>query len=142
MIEVRLLSTADEIMSSFDVMVQLRPHLSQEGYLERIRQQQAQGYRLAAAIADNRVKAVAGFRVVENLAWGKFLYLDDLITDEGSRRHGYAQALWQWLVEWGKQEHCEQFHLDSGVVRHAAHRFYLKNGMDITCHHFGLPLSR
>jgi hypothetical protein len=31
-------------------------------------------------------------------------------------------------------------HLDSGVQRFAAHRFYLARRMDITCHHFALKL--
>lgn len=39
----------------------------------------------------------------------------------------YAKILWDWLISQAKENECGQFHLDSGVHRHDAHRFYLKN---------------
>ena len=85
--------------------------------------------------------AAAGFRITESLAWGKYLYIDDLIVDEDHRRHGCAKALWIWLTRVAKENGCEQMHLDSGVNRHDAHKFYLRHGMDITCHHFQVPVK-
>lgn len=52
----------------------------------------------------------------------------------------YAKILWDWLISQAKENECEQFHLDSGFHRHDAHRFYLKVGLDITCHHFQMSL--
>ena len=40
---------------------------------------------------------MAGFRVNEFLAWGKHLYVDDLVTAEGSRGRGLADRLFAWL---------------------------------------------
>lgn len=42
-----------------------------------------------------------------------------------------------------RRQHGEgyELHLDSGVQRYGAHRFYLRHGMDITSHHFRLVLS-
>jgi len=37
---------------------------------------------------------------------------------------------------------CGQVHLDSGVQRFAAHRFYLRNGFDIASHHFSVKELR
>ncbi|MBI3921087.1 MAG: GNAT family N-acetyltransferase, partial [Armatimonadetes bacterium] len=87
------------------------------------------------------VVAVAGFRLSENLAWGRFLYVDDLVTDEAERSRGHGQELLEWLLEYAHQQDCDQFHLDSGVQRFGAHRFYLRHGMDITSHHFALKLK-
>ncbi|PEZ80607.1 GNAT family N-acetyltransferase [Bacillus sp. AFS017274] len=98
------------------------------------------GFNLVAVIEDNEVKAAAGYRITESLAWGNYFYVDDLITNETSRRQGYAGILWDWLITQAKIEGCEQSHLDSGVHRHDAHRFYLKGGLDITCHHFQMSL--
>ena len=134
---VRIMETDAEIMSTFSTFKQLRPHLVEEDFLARIKHlQDTYGYYLVAVIEDHEVKAAAGYRVTESLAWGKYFYVDDLITDEGSRRKGYAQTLWDWLIEQAKGNECEQFHLDSGVHRFDAHRFYIKGGLDITCHHF------
>ncbi|WP_363928505.1 hypothetical protein [Thiobacillus sp. 0-1251] len=36
------------------------------------------------------VVAVAGFRVGDNFAWGRFLYVDDLVTHPAHRSKGYG----------------------------------------------------
>lgn len=98
------------------------------------------GYGLAY-LSDGGVRAVAGFRVSECLAWGKFMYVDDLVSKDGERSKGYGGELFDWLVEHARSEGCDQFHLDSGVQRFAAHRFYLNRRMFIEAHHFGLKLK-
>jgi GNAT superfamily N-acetyltransferase len=131
----------EEIFSTFDVMKQLRTLPSKEQYLERVRRQhQMNKYNLVAVIEDNVVKCVAGYRFVECLAWGKVIYVDDLITDENARSHSCGKQLMSWLADEAKENGCEQLHLDSGVQRHAAHRFYLRERMDITCYHFAMSM--
>ncbi|MGD6873634.1 GNAT family N-acetyltransferase [Sutcliffiella horikoshii] len=138
---VKKMSSDLEIMSTFNTFKQLRPHLTEEDFLEKInRLKKNNGFQLVSVMKDNEVKAAAGYRITESLAWGKYLYVDDLITNVSSRRQGYASDLWDWLVTQAKLEGCEQFHLDSGVQRHDAHRFYLKGGLDISCHHFQMSL--
>ena len=48
-----------------------------------------------------------------------------------------------WLREnlaWARKRECAELHLDSGVQRFGAHRFYLNHRMDITSHHFAIQL--
>lgn len=82
------------------------------------------------------VVAVAGFRVGENLAWGRFLYVDDLVTHPAHRSKGYGAGLLSWLKEYAEKEGCSQLHLDSGVQKKEAHRFYEREGMTIAAFHF------
>ena len=131
-----------EIQGCYNVMAELRPHVRPEEFLPRVRRQMGDaGYRLAFLSDGGEVKAVAGFRVSECLAWGKFLYVDDLVSKGGERSKGYGGELFDWLVEYARREGCEQFHLDSGVQRFAAHRFYLLKRMAIEAHHFGMKLK-
>ena len=131
----------DEIRSCYAVMAELRPHVSADDFLPRVRRQmEIAGYKLAY-LSDGEVKAVAGFRVSECLAWGSFMYVDDLVSKDGERSKGYGGQLFDWLVEYARGEGCDQFHLDSGVQRFAAHRFYLAKRMSIEAHHFGLKLE-
>jgi len=129
-----------EILDCFDVMVQLRPHLRREEFVARVRVQFTEGYALAALRRAERCVAVAGYRFGTNLAWGRYLYVDDLVTDERQRSTGAGRELFDWLVREARAQDCDQFHLDSGVQRVGAHRFYLLKRMDITSHHFGLKL--
>jgi len=138
---VAIAQSRKEILRCYPVMAQLRPHLSESDFLERVERQVSESYRLAFVEDAGRVVSVAGFRLMNSLAWSKFLYVDDLVTDERERSKGYGEQLLDWLIEHARANGCEQFHLDSGVQRFGAHRFYLRTGMDITCHHFGMKLS-
>ena len=61
----------------------------------RVEAQQAQGYRLAFLEDEGAVVAVAGFRVMDMLATGRTLYVDDLVTDEAWRsRAGTGRRCW------------------------------------------------
>jgi GNAT superfamily N-acetyltransferase len=90
---------------------------------------------------DGAVKAVAGFRMGEHLCWGKILYVDDLVTTASARSQSYGQHLFDWLLAHARVEGCAEFHLDSGVEKFGAHRFYLRNRMNISSHHFSLKLG-
>ena len=137
-----VLANADhEIQRCYAVMAELRPDVQADEFLLRVkRQAEVAGYQLACLV-DKEVKAVAGFRISECLAWGKFLWIDDLATRSGERSKGYGGALFDWLVAYAKQENCEQLHLDSSVLRFDAHRFYLHKRMIIAAPHFALRLQ-
>jgi GNAT superfamily N-acetyltransferase len=136
--EVRLAETDGEIAGCFAVMSQLRqqPQLVEAEFVGRVRAQQAQGYRLAYLDDGGAVVAVAGFRVMEVLASGRTLYVDDLVTDETQRSRGYGKTMLDWLQAFAREAGCATFSLDSGTHRQEAHAFYFREGMRVTSFHF------
>ena len=138
--EVREISTDQEIAATFGVMKQLRSHLVEEKYLEMVRWMQKDGYRLAVLVEGEKVRSVAGFRISEYLHRSRHLYVDDLVTDESVRSKGYGKLLFDWLLEEARKNGCEQFHLDSGVQRYEAHKFYFRENLKITAYHFSMEL--
>jgi GNAT superfamily N-acetyltransferase len=134
--------TPEEIRSCYEVMRQLRPHLlEEEAFVVQVIRQLAEGYHLAYCQDGGKVKALAGFRFLEFLAWGKVLYIDDLITDRDTRKTGHGKRLLKWLIEQAKETKCDQVHLDSGPQRHDGHRLYLNQGFKIIGHHFALDYA-
>ncbi len=129
-----------DILRCAAVMLELRPHLTRDSFIEQARRQREQGYRLAFVESDGEVRCVAGYRMMEKLAWGRIMYVDDLVTRAADHGGGFGSALLDWLIAEARVAGCAQFHLDSGVQRFGAHRFYLHKGMDITCHHFAMKL--
>lgn len=102
------------------------------------------GYRVLAAFAhphDPEAQAALGFRVMETLAWGRMMYVDDLSTRTHARRQGHARALLAAAEAIARALGCEHLELDSGVQRFAAHRLYLRSGFDISAHHFSRALT-
>ncbi len=65
--------------------------MSEEGFVARVRLQEQSGYHLALVEDDGVIVAMAGFRTGENFAWGRFLYVDDLIATENRRSRGTAR---------------------------------------------------
>lgn len=140
MTTIKLAETDEEIARCFAVMRQLRDHLIEENFLPQIRRMQAEGYQLTYLEDAGEVKALGGFRIFEMLARGRFMYVDDLVTNAADRSKGYGDAMLDWLADYAKTHDCEYLNLDSGVHRFGAHRFYLRKRMDIVCHHFSRKL--
>ena len=134
-------STEKQIRSCYRVMRQLRPHLTEEqAFVEQVQRQLATGYRLAYYQDEEEVRALAGFRFLEFLAWGRVLY-DDLVSDVATRKNGYGGKLLKWVIHQARDASCDQVHLDSGPQRHDAHRLYLNHGFKIIGHHFALDFK-
>jgi hypothetical protein len=79
------------ITECFPVITELRPHLKLADFITQVqRQQQEFNYQLVYLQAGETIQAVAGFRISESLAWGKFLYVDDLVSKSDRRSQGYG----------------------------------------------------
>lgn len=138
---IQLATTQDQIRACYSVMRQLRPHLDDEqAFVEQVVRQIEHGYHLAFCLDKDGIQALLGFRVSEFLAWGKVLYIDDLITNREARKKGHSSQLLKWVLEKAKSSKCDQVHLDSGPQRHDAHRLYLNHGFKIIGYHFALDL--
>ncbi len=134
--EVHLINSDSELVAVAKVLLQLRPQYSLKTLVSQIKTQQKQGYQIAYVKSDNNILCVAGFVIGEKLAWGKHIYIDDLVTNEQYRSTGVGAFLIAWFKAYCKEIGCRQLHLDSGVQRFPAHRFYLREGFDIASHHF------
>ncbi|OKY25838.1 GNAT family N-acetyltransferase [Thalassotalea sp. PP2-459] len=134
--DITLLANNDDYDHVLEVMLQLRPQYNKKTLAEQIKKQQQTGYNIVYVKDNGKVLAVAGFVIGEKLAWGKYLYVDDLVTNEAFRSAGVGHDILTWLEEFAKEQGCSQLHLDSGVQRYSAHKFYLREGFVIASHHF------
>ena len=137
--EIKLARTNEDIKKICDVLLQLRPVYTAETLQAQIKKQQDKhDFQIAYLEKENKVLSVAGFVIVEKLAWGKSLYIDDLVTDENSRSQGSGKAMIDWLKQFAQQNNCTQLHLDSRIEREHAHRFYEREGFKKASYHFSV----
>ncbi len=136
--QVKFAESLEDLQLIGPVLLQLRPQYSENSLIEQIQSQQAEGYRIAYVEDAGKVLCVAGFVMGQKLAWTKHIYVDDLVTNEAHRSSGAGKFLIDWLKQYGRSNNCQQLHLDSGVTRFGAHKFYLREGFDITSHHFAV----
>jgi GNAT superfamily N-acetyltransferase len=120
----------------YPVMRELRTELSEEEFNARYEAGHPDGYRLAGVFDGDECRAAAGYRIITNFVSGRHLYVDDLVTAETWRSHGYGRLLNKYLVELARGESCTSVQLDSNVRRHEAHRFYFRERYSISAFHF------
>ena len=124
------------------VLRELRPHLTPASFDQIYAEGHQQGLRFTAAYdGDGSCVGVAGWRVAARTFTGRYLYVDDLVTVASRRSQGVGRALLSLLERRARDAGCTSLHLDSGVQRLDAHRFYLRERMAITSHHFSKALT-
>lgn len=137
---ITLAESEREISDCYAVMAGLRPHLGRDEFVPRVKRlAEVSGYRLAY-LTEGGVKAVAGFRISEWLAGGKYLEIEDLVAAESERSKGYGGELFDWLTRHAEERGCDHVRLVSGVNRSGAHRFYLNRRMSIEAYYFSRRL--
>src|SRR3954469_382525 len=99
--EIREIHEGDTLRAA-RALLELRPHRGTAEPLAALADGQRPAvYRLAGSFepGEDEAAAVAGFRVQENLAWGRHLYVDDLVTRADRRGRGHGAALMRWLAK-------------------------------------------
>lgn len=136
---IKLLNDPNEIEKCFDAFLELRPHLKdKKSFTDQVLSQHKEGYEIHGIYENDEVVACIGFRPMTTLAWGKILYIDDLITKTKCHGKGCGGALLKYAIHHAKELGCVEVHLDTGYTRHAAHRVYLKHGFKMISHHMAL----
>ena len=138
---VTVAQSEQEISDCYVIMAELRPHIQRDEFLPMVKRlSDVAGFQLAY-LTDGEIKAVAGFRISEWLAGGKYLEIEDLVAKSGERSKGYGGELFDWLVTFAAENNCAQVRLVSRVTRIEAHRFYLRKGMNLEAHYFSMNLK-
>ncbi|AOB32384.1 GCN5 family acetyltransferase [Bordetella sp. H567] len=128
--KLRHADTEEELRACFAVMRELRPHLqSYEDFAARVGRMRGEGYRLLAGWEGDAPVALAGYRLQENLVYGKFLYVDDLVVKEGLRGGRWGSVLLQEATAIAQREDCVKLVLDTALSNALAQRFYFREGL-------------
>ena len=136
MTEIREMTTDAEVLETFPVMRQLRPWLTEDTYVDAVQRRRADyGYHLVARIEEGWVVCVAGYKYSHSFHFLKYMYVDDLVSDETVRSRGHGDALFDWLEAESRCQGCANLRLDTGVQRIDAQRFYDRKGMTFLCQH-------
>ena len=118
------------------VLQQLRTRLGRDDLAAVLGALEGERPHFFGAFEGQSCVGVCGWRLITNTSAGRKLYVDDLVTDDSARSRGIGSALLAHAEEIAVRHGCVLIDLDSGVQRHAAHRFYLRERMDIVAFHF------
>ncbi|MET1027735.1 MAG: GNAT family N-acetyltransferase [Dongiaceae bacterium] len=129
-IEIRNIEQPADIVRCHAVMMQLRPHMKDaDAFVRQVMRQREQGFRLSAACCGDRIAGLVGYRLQENLLYGRFVFVDDLIVHEEVRSSGVGAELLAVARAYAREESCRYFVLDTGLHMALAQRFYYRQGL-------------
>jgi GNAT superfamily N-acetyltransferase len=134
--------TPEELKLCYPALKELRPHLEEKTYMDRMQLMLNEGVKVTMVLEDATAPCVACFRVNYYLFRGKNLYIDDLVTLPQYRGRGYGGRMLDFIKEYALSINCDTLHLDSGPTHNDAHRLYLNKGFIISSHHFSMNLKK
>ncbi|MBM0274294.1 GNAT family N-acetyltransferase [Micromonospora tarensis] len=134
--EVREARDEHDVRRCWPVFRELRENITvEDDFVDRWKRQRDEGYRIVFIERAGEVQAVGGFRILHSMAWGRFLYLDDLAALTDQHGAGLGTAILRFVQDEARREGCAAVHLDTGYQRHRAHKAYLRNGFILNTHH-------
>lgn len=133
---------AEDARRCHALMLQLRPQLgSADEWVSRWQRQRLTGYQLLALTQQDEILALAGFRIQENLAHGRFLYVDDLVTEQTQRSTGLGTQMMDRLKQQAMEQGCAKLVLDTALSNALGQRFYFRQGLLSSSLRFTLVLG-
>ncbi|MEO0484888.1 MAG: GNAT family N-acetyltransferase [Pseudomonadota bacterium] len=119
----------EDPMDAAPLLRQLRTQLDDATFAHRLSRAVAQGYRVIGAFdaADVLIGAL-GYRITDDLCWGRTLFIDDLVVAPATRGQGIGAQLLAHARALAQTD-CDHMRLCSGLSRTQAHRFYEANGL-------------
>lgn len=131
-----------ELVDFTSIMIELRAHIdTHEEIVKRLRTQMSLGYCLIGCWEKDLPVAVAGYRVLEGLTHGKYMYVDDFVVSSDVRNKGIGSKLLDHLLHQASRERCNKLILDSGISNHLAQRFFYGKSMQVKALNFSYDLN-
>ncbi len=134
------IATEEEIKYCYEMMHQIREDLTERDFLSAISEQLKNGYKIVYVIQDEEIICIAGFTIGDKLSWGKYLFIEDFVTNKSIKSIEAAKALLDFIKIYAKQQKCNSIHLDSSIQKEEAHKFYLSQKMKIDSYHFSINI--
>ena len=133
--------TTEELPTILPLIEQLNPHADPAELRRKLSVMIPLNYHCIGAYLDGVLIGVSGFWLGTRFWSGEYIDIDNVIVDEAHRSQGIGEQMIAWLEHYGTQRGCKMAMLDCYVTKHAAHRFYIRQGYDILGYHFTKTLN-
>ncbi len=102
--QIKEISTRDDIEKTFHVLQQIYENLNADGYIDDVLNMIQRGYKMAQVCEDKdidngRCIGVIGVRIVRKIQFGKMLEIEDFMIDRKKRGIGVGKMMIRW-AEW------------------------------------------
>jgi GNAT superfamily N-acetyltransferase len=135
-ITIKILDSANEMYAQFDLIKQLSKNVSYQNYCLMIDEMVLLNYKQAVAYLNNKPISVCGYWINTKIYSGKYVELDNVVTDENYRGKKIGELLCNFVLKIAKENNCKTAMLDAYLENESAHTFYQNLGFDKKGYHF------
>ena len=134
---VRLVESHEQ-SEALRLLAGLNPEVSAEELNKRLQEvvDKYPHYELYGAFDGDALVAVCGAWVATKLWCGRYLEIDNIVTDPERRSKGAGTCLMEAMESLARERDCEILVLDSYASNTASHRLYHRLGYEIKGFHF------
>jgi GNAT superfamily N-acetyltransferase len=134
--EIRILSTKQEMLANYELLLEMYPKLQLEEYSNELDDMIPHNYGQVGIYIDNECVGLTGFWLGTKLWCGKYLELDNVVISSKKRSNGIGKILFDFMEEKAKKEGCTMLALDSYTSNFKAHKFFYNQGFAPRGFHF------
>lgn len=124
MIRLLDLNNAEDVVSAYKVICQLRNHIDLKTYQTLIQKMRVEAYELWVYEELSEIKAALGLRTYTDFVRGTHLYIDDLVVSEDSRSKKIGAKLLAFAEEEGKRRGIASLRLACAMSNTGGMKFY------------------
>ena len=114
-----------EIITVYDVLKELRPHISQEEFVKIYNEaKKADQYTFYGYYIDRQCVGLMGLRYLHDYVHRYHLYIDDLVVAKDFRSQNIGAQLLQFAENLAREKSCTGLRLCTGIDNKDGIRFY------------------
>jgi len=140
--EIKELTTIEEMLLELEVMQQLYPKLTLDKYSKLLTNMIAHNYRQIAVYENGICIGISGYWFGTKLWCGKFIELDNFIVHIDHRQKGVGKMICDYANKKAEELGCTNIVLDAYTNNFPAHRFYYNQGFGPKGFHFVKILNK
>lgn len=126
----------DSIDEIIPLLLRLYPSIGKDVITSRLQEVSKSDWECLVLRESDGIIGLSGFRIMDRICYGKFLYIDHFIIDENRQSSGAAKFLLDRIVDISESMKCESVILDTFVTNSRAQHFWMKGGFKIVGFHF------
>ena len=126
--ELKILTTTQEMLSQIEIIKFLYPNMTIERYEGFLLDMIPKSYKQVAVFDGEKCVGLSGFWFGTKLWTGKYIEIDNFIVHPDFRQKGIGKLISEFIDEKSKELQCTCIVLDAFTGNFPAHRFYYNQG--------------
>jgi GNAT superfamily N-acetyltransferase len=135
-VEVKELTTLDEMVLQIEIIKELYPNLTLQKYKSYLNEMIPHNYKQLAVFEHDVCIGLTGFWSGIKLWSGKYIEIDNFIVHSNHRKKGVGKLMTEYIEKIAKKSNCTMVVLDAFTGNFKAHRFYYNQGFSPKGFHF------